>query len=100
LVLVDGVEVESIDRINPNDIENISVLKDASAASIYGSRAAAGVLLITTKKPKGNVVSLEYTGNVGVVTPSTLPENVDVIRYMEMMNEVAWNDGGNAPGNE
>ena len=52
LILVDGVEVEDIDRINPNDIENISVLKDASAASIYGSRAAAGVLLITTKKPK------------------------------------------------
>ncbi|WP_018625887.1 TonB-dependent receptor [Niabella aurantiaca] len=100
LILVDGVEVESIDRINPNDVENISVLKDASAASIYGSRAAAGVLLITTKKPKGNVVSLEYTGNIGAVSPSKLPENVDVIRYMQMMNEVAWNDGGNTPGNE
>lgn len=100
LILVDGVEVESIDRINPNDVENISVLKDASAASIYGSRAAAGVLLITTKKPKGNAVSLEYTGNIGAVTPAKLPENVDVIRYMKMMNEVAWNDGGNAPGNE
>lgn len=100
LILVDGIAVESIDRVNPNDIENVSVLKDASAASIYGARAAAGVLLITTKQPKNNEVSLHYNGSFGAVTPTRLPETVDYVRYMEMINEVAWNDGGNASGSE
>src|SRR5690625_4995543 len=66
LILVDGIAVENIDRINPNDVESISVLKDAAAASIYGSRAAAGVILITTKKPRENTVSLEYSGNIEI----------------------------------
>lgn len=100
LILVDGIAVESIDRINPNDVESISVLKDASAASIYGARAAAGVILITTKQPENNKVSLEYTGTIGTATPTKLPETVGYTRYMEMINEVAWNDGGNVSGSE
>src|SRR5690625_787239 len=100
LILVDGIAVENIDRINPNDVESISVLKDAAAASIYGSRAAAGVILITTKKPRENTVSLEYSGNIGAQTPTRLPEMVNVTRYLQMINEVAWNDGGNTPGGE
>lgn len=100
LILVDGIAVENIDRINPNDVESISVLKDASAASIYGARAAAGVILITTKQPKNNQIGLEYTGRVGAVTPTRLPESVGYVRYMEMINEVAWNDGGNESGAE
>ena len=100
LILVDGIAVEDINRINPNDVESISVLKDASAASIYGARAAAGVILITTKQPENNQVSLEYTGTVGAVTPTRLPEPVNYKRYMEMINEVAWNDGGNVSGGE
>lgn len=100
LILVDGVAVEGIDRINPSDVANISVLKDASAASIYGARAAAGVILITTKQPQNNMVGLEYTGKIGNVSPTRLPEPVNYTRYMEMINEVAWNDGGNVIGSE
>ena len=98
LVLVDGIPVVSIDRVNPNDVESISVLKDASSASIYGARASAGVILITTKKAKTNQLSLDYQGMYGMITPTQFPETVDHIRYMEMINEVAWNDGGNQEG--
>ncbi len=98
LILVDGIPVESIDRVNPNDVENISVLKDAASASIYGSRASAGVILITTKRAKKNQLNLEYQGLYGIITPTQFPGTVDHIRYMEMINEVAWNDGGNRAG--
>ncbi|MFB5944239.1 SusC/RagA family TonB-linked outer membrane protein [Albibacterium profundi] len=98
LILVDGIPVESIDRINPNDVENISILKDAASASIYGARASAGVILITTKRAKTNQLNLEYHGMYGLITPTQFPEPVDHIRYMQMINEVAWNDGGNQSG--
>ena len=98
LVLVDGIPVVSIDRVNPNDVESISVLKDASSASIYGARAAAGVILITTKRAKVNELKLDYQGLYGMITPTEFPGTVDHIRYMEMINEVAWNDGGNQDG--
>lgn len=100
LILVDGIPMESIDMVNPNDVESISVLKDAASASIYGSRAAAGVILVTTKNAKLNQLSLNYSGSVGVVTPTELPKPVDYKRYMEMINEVSWNDGGNKEGGE
>lgn len=100
LILVDGIPVESIDRINPNDVESISILKDAASASIYGARASAGVILITTKRAKTNQLNLEYEGMYGVIMPTQFPETVNHIRYMEMINEVAWNDGGNQPGAE
>ena len=100
LILVDGVPVESIDRVNPNDVESISVLKDAASASIYGSRASAGVILITTKRAKTNQINLEYQNLFGMITPTEFPRVVNHERYMEMINEVAWNDGGNLPGSE
>lgn len=100
LILVDGMPVESIDRVNPNDVESISILKDAASASIYGSRASAGVILINTKKAKNNQLNLEYQGMYGMITPTRFPGTVNHIRYMEMINEVAWNDGGNLPGAE
>src|SRR5690606_34529350 len=100
LVLVDGIPVESIDRVNPQDVESISVLKDAASASIYGSRASAGVILITTKQAKTNQLNLEYQGMYGIIKPTQFPGTVDHIRYMEMINEVAWNDGGNQAGAE
>lgn len=98
LILVDGIPVESIDRVNPNDVENISILKDAASASIYGARASAGVILITTKRAKNNQLNLDYQGMYGIVSPTRFPGVVDHERYMEMINEVAWNDGGNLPG--
>ena len=63
LVLIDGMEGD-MNALNPNDIENISVLKDAAAASIYGSRAPFGVILITTKKGKSGKVIVNYTSNL------------------------------------
>ncbi len=67
LVIVDGL-VGGIESVNPNDVENISVLKDAAAASIYGARATGGVILITTKKGSAGKVSVNYNGTYGVET--------------------------------
>ena len=65
LVLIDGVEGE-LSSVNPDDIESVTVLKDASSASIYGSRAAYGVILVTTKKSKNEKVSISYNGSVSL----------------------------------
>lgn len=100
LTLVDGIPVESINSVNPNDVESISILKDAASASIYGARASAGVILITTKQAKLNQLNIEYSGSVGLVSPTKFPQTVTYKRYMEMINEVAWNDGGNQAGAE
>ena len=72
LVLVDGV-VGSLDRVNPNDVESISVLKDASSAAVYGAKAAFGVLLVTTKTGSGNDgrAKLSYSGRLGFSSPTT-----------------------------
>src|SRR5690606_11071901 len=61
LVIVDGIE-QPIALINPNDIESISVLKDASSTAIYGSRAANGVILVTTKRGKAGALTVSYSG--------------------------------------
>ncbi|WP_232424896.1 SusC/RagA family TonB-linked outer membrane protein [Algoriphagus resistens] len=95
LIIMDGVPVSSIDNINSNDIESISVLKDAASASIYGARAAAGVIVVTTKRAKKGELSLNYNFEYGMEVPTTLPEYVDVQRYMEIANELRWNDNGN-----
>jgi len=99
LIIMDGVPTNSLDNINPNDIESISVLKDAASASIYGSRAAAGVIVVTTKRAKKGELSLNYNFEYGTETPTRIPEYVDVTRYMQIVNELRWNDNGN-DGNE
>lgn len=94
LVLIDGMEGD-LSSINPNDIENISVLKDAAAASIYGSRAPFGVVLVTTKGgQKGTRVN--YTGNVRFQTPKSVPNRVDSYTMALMVNDAYINSGGNA----
>ncbi|MFY0255175.1 SusC/RagA family TonB-linked outer membrane protein [Chitinophaga sp. 30R24] len=100
LVIVDGVPINSIDDVKADDIQDISVLKDAASASIYGARAAAGVILITTKRPRSGKFSLEYSPTVGFEKMAKFPEVVGVKRYLEMINEFTWNDAGNAPGGE
>lgn len=92
LIIIDGVPRDNMDRLDPNEIESISVLKDASAA-IYGVRAANGVVLITTKQGKGGKVQLDYTGSVGWQQASNLPETSNAWEYMTMMNENARNNG-------
>jgi TonB-linked SusC/RagA family outer membrane protein len=91
LVLVDGVAT-SIDGVNPNDIETMSILKDAASAAIYGSRAANGVILITTKRGKSDKVRVSYNGSVGISTPVELPQNATAWDYMALYDEANGND--------
>ena len=78
-ILVDGVPMEDISYLNPQDIENISVLKDAASTSIYGTRAAFGVILITTKSAKKtDRITINYTNNFAWDTPTILPNYPDV----------------------
>ncbi|WP_341837866.1 TonB-dependent receptor [Chitinophaga pollutisoli] len=93
LVIVDGVPVSSVDNVNPNDVESLSVLKDAASAAIYGSRGAAGVILITTKRASSGKPSLEYNYEYGIQKPTQLPEFVGPQDYMRYFNEQAINDG-------
>ncbi|MEZ5103490.1 MAG: TonB-dependent receptor [Draconibacterium sp.] len=86
LVLVDGLPTDRYDNINPNDIETISVLKDASTAAIFVARAANGVVLITTKKGKEGKFSVRYDGRAGISVPTELPKMANSWEYAEMMN--------------
>ncbi|TDE17175.1 TonB-dependent receptor [Dyadobacter psychrotolerans] len=95
LIILDGVPVDDINSINPNDVDNISVLKDAASASIYGSRAAAGVILVTTKRAKDGQLNLDYTFEYGIEKATRLPTYVGAQRYMQLTNELRWNDNGN-----
>ncbi|MEO5999081.1 MAG: TonB-dependent receptor [Chitinophagaceae bacterium] len=96
LIIIDGVPVSNIDNVNPNDVESISVLKDAASAAIYGSRGAAGVVLITTKRAKDGQTSFEYNYEYGAQKPTALPKYVGVQDYMRYFNEQLSNDGGAA----
>jgi TonB-linked SusC/RagA family outer membrane protein len=89
LIVIDGVPARAggFERLNPADIENISVLKDASAA-IYGARAANGVVLVTTKRGKTGKPTLSYTFNQGYSQPTIIPELADARQYAEMRNEL------------
>lgn len=91
-VLVDGVEMDLAD-VNPNDIENISVLKDAAAASIYGARAAYGVILVTTKKGKEGKARISYQGTVGWSSPTVLPEMANAYDFAVYFNQACENAG-------
>lgn len=97
LVIVDGVE-SSIDAVDPNNIESISVLKDAASASIYGSRAANGVILITTKRAIAEPrTQVSYNGYVGFQRPTKLPEFLGGYEFMTLLNEANENEGKTPP---
>ncbi|QDH81086.1 TonB-dependent receptor [Echinicola soli] len=91
LVVVDGVpgQIGGLERLNPNDIESVSVLKDASAA-IYGSRAANGVILVTTKRGKEGKPVISYSFNQGFSSPTRLPDMADAATYATIRNEIAY----------
>ncbi|MDF2193484.1 TonB-dependent receptor [Paraflavitalea sp. CAU 1676] len=97
LVIVDGIPVSSIDLVNPNDIESLSVLKDAASAAIYGSRGAAGVILVTTKRGKSGQSSLEYNYEYGIQRATAQPQYAGVQDYFRYFNEQAINDGASSP---
>ena len=90
LIVIDGVPDRSggLERLNPADIESVSVLKDASAA-IYGSRAANGVILITTRRGKSGKPQLSYNFNQGWAQATRLPEMADAVEYGTLRNELA-----------
>lgn len=93
LVLIDGVE-GSMDLVNPQDIESISVLKDAASSSIYGSRAANGVILINTKRGKAGKISVSYSGRISYAQPTNLIKQItDYADYMTWINESYENIG-------
>ncbi len=89
LIVIDGIpnRTGGFDRINPADIESISVLKDASAA-IYGSRAANGVILITTKRGKTGKPELSYSFNQGWAQPTVIPKLANAAQYVSMLNDL------------
>lgn len=93
LVLVDGVPFD-MNKLDPNTIESISILKDAAAASVYGARAGNGVILITTKRGVAGKVDVQYNAFYGAQMPLTRPDFVDAGTYMEMVNEARNNTGG------
>ncbi len=92
LVLIDGME-GNLNALNPQDIESISVLKDAAAASIYGSRAPFGVILITTKSGKSGKTTVNYNNNFRWTAPMGLPKMMDSHTFALYWNEAASNDG-------
>ncbi|MBI9061736.1 MAG: TonB-dependent receptor [Marinilabiliaceae bacterium] len=93
LVIIDGME-GVLDAVNPDDIASISILKDAASSAIYGSRAANGVILVTTKKGKSGATTVTYSGNLSIASPSNILEFVsDYPTYMRLINESARNIG-------
>lgn len=97
LVIVDGVARDNFTKLNVNEIESISVLKDGSAA-VYGVRAANGVVLITTKRgEKGSKFKLDYTGMYGIQHMINQPKPLDAIGFMQLQNEKAFNGGSLTP---
>lgn len=92
LILVDGIE-RSIDRIDPNDIASISILKDAASAAIYGARAANGVVLITTKRGKSGKPQFNYNGSYGFQSPVNIPDVLNAGEFAQYFNEARLNTG-------
>ena len=96
LIIIDGLP-GNLSVINPNDIESVTVLKDAASAAIYGSRGANGVVVVKTKRGKSGVFALSYNYNAGLATPNRLPHLItNSAEYMELSNEAETNSG-NAP---
>lgn len=95
LVIIDGIE-GLLDAVNPQDIESVSVLKDAASSAIYGARAANGVILVTTKKGKEGRLNVNYSGRFSFAKPTNLIDMVsNYADYMEWLNESFTNIGQN-----
>ncbi|MDT7828273.1 TonB-dependent receptor [Pricia sp. S334] len=95
LVIIDGVE-QPLTNINPNDIETLSVLKDASSTAIYGSRASNGVILVTTKRGKEGKVNVYLNSYYGFQKSNNNPVHMGVEDYMRMQN-IAWTNSSGSP---
>lgn len=93
LVLIDGAEGD-INTLNPQDIANISVLKDAASSSIYGSRAPFGVILITTKSGEAGKTTIQYSDNFRWSRPTNIPNMLDSYRFAKYLNTAKRNEAG------
>ena len=94
LYVIDGVAGGSLDDINPADIESIDILKDAASAAIYGSRAANGVILVTTRQGKAGKVEISYNGAIGWSNVYKRPQLLNASQYMKIMDEYTFNTSG------
>ena len=95
LFVVDGIQSQDINAINPDDIASISVLKDAASAAIYGSNAPYGVVLITTKQgQKGAKPKITYNANFGFASPINLPTMLNSVEWAEMINSIQQHTNG------
>lgn len=92
LVLVDGIPRSASD-LNATEVESVTVLKGASAVVLYGSRAAKGAILITTKRGKEHPLTIETRVNTGIYVPKSYPKYLDAASYMTLYNEASDNDG-------
>ena len=94
LILLDGFEVTADDLadVEPDNIENFSILKDATAAALYGSKGANGVIAVTTKQGREGKLSVSFRHESKISMPTQLPQMVDGVTYMRMYNEAQYND--------
>lgn len=95
LVLVDGIE-RSFNQLDPNEVESITVLKDASSTAVYGIRGANGVILVTTKRGTKGAPKVSYSGNVSLQTPTRMPEFLNAYDFSTLYLEGQMNDDPNA----
>lgn len=93
LFVIDGNIVESMNYLNPNDIESVEVLKDASAAAIYGNRASNGVVLVTTKKGQAGDIQINFDSKWGIQTPTNTFDFLNAREYADYRNAANDNDG-------
>lgn len=98
LIVVDGIKTDNFTQIDPNDIESISVLKDAASCAIYGIDAANGVILITTKRGVKGKVKVDYSGQYGGSEFVSLPKKVNSYNLANLYNQAQTNDGTPASG--
>ena len=94
LYVIDGVAGGNLDGINPADIESIDILKDAASAAIYGSRAANGVILVTTKQGKAGKLEISYNGAMGWSNVYKRPQMLNAQQFMTIMDEYSFNTSG------
>lgn len=97
LVVIDGVEGANMNDLDPNMIENVSVLKDAAATAVYGVRGTNGVILIKTKRGQSGRTNISYNGFVSKQSPTNFPELLSSVDHMQLMNESFVNAGAAAP---
>ncbi|WP_282035802.1 SusC/RagA family TonB-linked outer membrane protein [Saccharicrinis aurantiacus] len=98
LYIIDGLPMSDMNAVNPNDIESMEVLKDATSAAIYGARAANGVILITTKKGKAGQSTLTYDGFYGVQNAYHVPDMMNSDQYINMVKQFHDNDNPDQVG--